>query len=81
MAYSTATEEDMKITGVKAHQVRSMAASWALHSQAALEDIMNACSWKSANTFTSFYLKDMALQRDKMFHLGPVVAAAHTARP
>ena len=81
LAYDTASEEDTQVTGVKAHQVRAMAASWALHSRASLEDIMQACSWKSANTFTSFYLKDMALQRDEMFHLGPVVAASHTAGP
>ena len=78
MAYDSATEEDKQITGVKAHQVRAMAASWALHNKASMDEIMNACSWKSPMTFTQFYLKDLALIRDQMYHLGPVVSATHT---
>ena len=81
LAYKSASSEDMQITGVKAHQVRALAASWALHTNASMEDIMTACSWKHSSTFSRFYLKDMALQRDKMYHLGPVVAASHTAGP
>jgi len=80
LAYTTASEADTRIIGVTAHQVRAMAASWALHSNASIEEIMNACSWKRPNAFTQFYLKDMALQRDEMYHLGPVVSASHTAR-
>ena len=80
LAYSSASQEDRQVTGIKAHQVRAMAASWALQNKASIEDIMKACSWKSANTFTSFYLKDLTLIRDKMYHLGPVVSASHTAR-
>ena len=77
MAYENTTEEDLQITRVKAHQVRSLAASWALHSNASIDDIMSACSWRSHNTFTQYYLKDMALIRDEMYHLGPVLAASH----
>ena len=61
---------------MKAHQVRSLAASWARHASASMED-MSACSWKSYNTFSQFYLKDMALICDQMYHLGPVVVALH----
>ena len=78
-AYNDATDEDMNLIGVKAHQVRSMAASWALHCNASMEDIMNACCWKSANTFISYYLKDLAFIREDMYHLGPVITAAHTS--
>ena len=36
---------------------------------------LSACHWKSHNTFTQFYLKDVAWADSELFHLGPVVAA------
>ena len=46
---------------VKAHDVRAFAASKAFQSGVSLEQIFSACHWKSHNTFTQFYLKDVAL--------------------
>ena len=40
-----------------------------------LDQILSACHWKSHNTFTQFYLKDVAWADSELFHLGPVVAA------
>ena len=40
------------------------------------DQILAACHWKSHNTFTQFYLKDVAWADSELFHLGPVVAAA-----
>ena len=77
LAYEGASDEDNRVLNIKAHHVRSMAASWALLNQASMEDIMGACSSKSHNTFTQFYLKDLSLIREDMHHLGPVVAASH----
>ena len=79
-AYDSSKEEDQRVTGVKGHQVRSMAASWALYNKASMQDIMNACSWKNPSTFTRFYLKDLALEREKMYHLGPVISASHSSQ-
>ena len=53
--------EEGKPTVVKT-QVRCLAASWALHANAP----MSACSRKSHNTFSQFYLKDLALICDQM---------------
>jgi hypothetical protein len=80
LAYENAGAEDHQIIGVKAHQVRGVAASWALHTNASLSDIMAACTWKSHTTFSEFYLKDMSLIRDDMYQLGPVIAASHVAQ-
>ena len=74
-AYEKGADEDKQVSGVKAHQVRAVAASWALHCKGSMDDIMAACTWKSPTTFTSFYLKDMTLFRDNLCHLGPFVAA------
>ena len=45
---------------VKAHDVRAFAASKAFQSGVSLEQTLSACHWKSHNTFTQFYLKDVA---------------------
>jgi hypothetical protein len=76
-AYSLATEEDCNLLQVKAHDVRGMAASWARLQNITLDDILAACTWKSHNTFTSFYLRDLAQLQGDMHRLGPVVAAQH----
>ena len=67
----------MELEGVRAHDVRGYAASWAFNQQVALESILQACTWKSANSFTTFYLKDMTAIQDNMFTLGPVMAAGN----
>ncbi len=75
LCYGGVSEEDQKITGVKAHQVRSVAASWAFHENVSMDTIMSACTWKSHNTFSSYYLKDLAWMKEEMYSLGPVVVA------
>ena len=60
---------------VKAHDVRAFAASKAFQSGVSLEQILSAFHWKSHNTFTQFYLKDVAWADSELYHLGPVVAA------
>ena len=60
---------------VKAHDVRVFAASKAFQAGVSLEQILSACHWKSHNTFTQFYLKDVAWADSELYHLGPVVAA------
>ena len=44
----------------KAHDVRAFAASKVFQSGVSLEQILSACHWKSHNTFTQFFLKDLA---------------------
>ena len=43
----------------RAHDTRSISTSWALFQGIALEDILKAAFWRSPNSFTSFYLKDI----------------------
>ena len=58
-----------------AHDVLAFAASKAFHLGALLEQILSACHWKSRNTFTQFYLKDVPWADSELYHLGPMVAA------
>ena len=65
---------------VKAHDVRAFAASKAFQSGVSLAQILSACHWKFHNTFTQFYLKDVAWADSELYHLGPVVAAQQIHR-
>ena len=64
---------------VKAHDLRSMSASVAFKGGVSLEQVLGSCYWKSHNTFTTFYLKDVAWQSTDQsdFKLGPVVSTQH----
>ena len=43
---------------------------------------MQACHWKTHNTFTNFYLKDLTwLDNDNNMYLGPVVVAQQVLDP
>ena len=52
---------DQKVTQVRAHDVRAMAASLAF----------------KGSVFTNFYVKDMCRENDNIFKLGPIVSAQH----
>ena len=60
---------------IRAHSVRAKAVSWAFRHQASLEQILAAGTWRSANTFTSFYLKDISSTSASGTKLTPFVAA------
>ena len=77
-AYKECSEEDCKVLGVKAHDVRGLAALWGLYNQATVEAILTVCSWKSHSTFSSFYIQDLTRIRDEMMCLGPMVIALHS---
>ena len=47
-----------------------------------LDQIMQACHWKTHNTFTNFYLKDLTWSdNDNNMFLGPVVVAKQVLDP
>ena len=75
LCYELSDQEAHTSHQVKAHDVRAFAASKAFQSGVSLEQILSACHWKPHNTFTQFYLKDVAWADSELYHLGPVVAA------
>ena len=75
LCYDLSDQESLTLHQVKAHDVRAFAASKAFQGGISLDQILAACHWKSHNTFTQFYLKDVAWADSELFHLGPVVAA------
>ena len=81
--YSKVESADMVLTGVKAHDVRAFTASKAFYGGTSMDQIMQACHWKSHNTFNKFYLKDLTGQDQKegSYHLGSFVAAQQVMPP
>ena len=75
LCYELSDQQAHTLHQVKAHDVRAFAASKAFQSGVSLEQILAACHWKSHNTFTQFYLKDVVWADSELYHLGPVVAA------
>ena len=75
LCYELSDHQSLTLHQVKAHDVRAFAASKAFQSGVSLDQILSACHWKSHNTFTQFYLKDVAWADSELSHLGPVVAA------
>ena len=75
LCYQFSDEQAQTLHQVRAHDVRSFAASKAFQGGVPLDQILPACHWKSHNTFTQFYLKDVAWVDSELYHLGPVVTA------
>ena len=75
LCYELSDQQALSLHQVKAHDVRAFTASKAFQSGISLDQILSACHWKSHNTFTQFYLKDVAWADSELFRLGPVVAA------
>ena len=70
LCYELSDQQALTLDQVKAHDVRAFAASKASQAGISLEQILSACHWKSHNTFTQFYLKDVAWADSELFHLG-----------
>jgi integrase len=73
--YANCDDSAAKFHGTSAHAIRGLAATLAFKGTAPVEDIMRACSWKSHNTFTSFYLKEVSGIMDELHKLGPLAVA------
>ena len=73
--YPLSDDNAQQLHQVKANKVRVFAVSKAFQGGVPLDHILSVCHWKSHNTFTQFYLKDVAWADSELYHLGPVVAA------
>ena len=73
--YSKAPEDVIQMSSSRTHEVRALASSMAFRGSIELEEVLRACTWKNANTFTTHYLRDVSVFADSLHSLGPVVAA------
>ena len=75
--YSTATGDVLPLANRVTHEVRALASSLAFKGNVPMHEIMQACSWQSPSTFTSFYLRDLHVIQNGLSRLGPLVVAKH----
>ena len=68
---------------IKAHQVRSAASSWAfLMGKTSMQQLMNACFWRSQTMFASHYLRaSWTNELDDHYSLTPFVASGVVIQP
>ena len=71
-AYQESADPDLNLSNVSAHEVRALSTSWALTAGLPVEDVLRAGTWRSPNSFVSFYLRDLASEADGLFSLGPL---------
>ncbi len=57
------------------HEIRAQGTSYALYANTAVEDIMKQCRWAHANTFTTFYLRDVTKQMSGIHTLPPLIVS------
>ena len=69
LCYQLSDQEAQALHQVRAHDVRAFAASKAFQGGVSLDQILSACHWKAHNTFTQFYLKDLAWADSELYHL------------
>ena len=81
LVYQQDNSQARALSGAKAHDVRAFAASWAARGTFNLEALLQACSWRTHSTFTSFYLKDLSGIADDLYALGPLVVAQAVVHP
>jgi len=61
----------------RAQEIRGQVASLAYRGGVQLEEILQACTWKSRYTFTDFYLKELSRTAEGRCKLGLIVTAQH----
>ena len=71
-AYAETSDNQLRLNRVTAQEVRSLSTSRALLSGVHLDEIVKAGTWRSPNSFVSFYLRDMASELDGLHSLGPL---------
>ena len=69
LCYELSDQEALTLHQFKVHNFRAFEASKAFQGGISLDQILSTCHWKSHNTFTQFYLKDVAWVDSQLFDL------------
>ncbi len=73
-AHSQATNQDAQLISASAHELRAISTSVLFKHTHCINTVMEAACWRQHNTFSQFYLRDIALTDDNIMSLGPIVA-------
>ena len=75
LAYKKLSKSKIALLKIKAHELRTLSASWSYMNKIPIEDIIKAAVWSSRSTFAKFYLRDLNTQGENLRLMGPVVSA------
>ena len=64
----------LELHKVSAHEVRALSASASVFRGMTVDSVMQSCTWKSRNTFSDFYLRDMCSYIDDIYVMTSSVA-------
>ncbi len=76
-SYTNATESDLRLSSVNAHEVRAIATSLAFQATHSLDHVMATAKWANHSTFTSYYLRDVSGIQGRIHTIGPCVVVSH----
>ena len=57
----------LELHKVSAHEVRALSASTSMFRGMMVDSVLQSCTWKSRNTFSDFYLRDMCSFIDDIY--------------
>ena len=72
LCYALVGDNPQNLGRASVHEIRSLTSSLKFERNLSLDSIMKSCVWKSGNTFTRFYLKNVALMSQDLYKLPPV---------
>ena len=64
----------LELHKVSAYEVRALSASASVFRGMTVDSVMQSCTWKSRNTFSDFYLRDMCSYIDDIYVMTSSVA-------
>ena len=74
-AYKNLDNELLQRHQVNAHEVRAIANSLSYFNNCSLTEVLDGARWRSTSTFINHYLRDMVVDLEGIYQLGPVVVA------
>ena len=76
LAYATEGSDPraLEFHKVSAHEVRALSASCGVFRGMNVDCVMQSCTWRSRNTFSEFYLRDMCTMLDDTYVMSSSVA-------
>ena len=66
----------LRLRSVRADEVRALSASWDVLKNVVMSEIWAVCHWRSHNTFTSCYLRDLIEMEERLLVFKLVPAAS-----
>ena len=62
---------------MSAHEVRALSASTSVFRGMTVDTVLQSCTWKSRNTFSDFYLRDMCSLLDDSYVMASSIAGTY----